>query len=134
MSNNNFDSNPFTMIVEVDVPYSNKEIQETINIQETVNIRDKKYVNLLDLDYKELEAYLNKICDLQTYIDEANNKNNEIEKYKMKEETIKKNLEEQQKKDIEIDKKINYIKNSIIEISKGFDNLEATLKKFKPYN
>ena len=52
----------------------------------------------------------------------------------MKEETIKKNLEEQQKKDIEIDKKINYIKNSIIEISKGFDNLEATLKKFKPYN
>lgn len=124
MSNNNFDSNSFTMkVVEVDVPYSDKEIQET------VNIRDKKYVNLIDLDYKELEEYLNKICDLQTYIDEAN----DIKKYKMKEETIKKNMEEQQKKDIETDKKIKFIKNSINEISKGFDKLEETLKKFNPY-
>jgi hypothetical protein len=131
MSNNNFDSNSFIMKVEeVDVPYSIEKIQETQETQETINIRDKKYVSLIDLDYKELEAYLNKICDLQTYIDESTKK----DKIKINQEIMKKELEEQQRTDIETDKKIKFIKNSIDEISKGFDRLETTLKKFKPYN
>jgi hypothetical protein len=116
MSNNNFDS--YTMkIEEVDTPYDNS--------QEKVN----KNIDLLDLEYKDLEEYLNKICDVQTYIDAEIKK----DKIKITEEIIKREAEQKTIKQIETNNKIKFIKTSIDEISKGFDRLEATLKKFNPY-
>jgi len=116
MSNNNFDS--FTMKVEeVDTPYDSS--QEKSN----------KNIDLLDLEYKELEQYLNKMCDIQTYIDAEINKKT----IKSNENIIKKETEEKNIKEIEKNNKLKFIRTSIDEISKGFDRLEETLKKFKPY-
>jgi hypothetical protein len=116
MSNNNFDL--FSMKVEeVDTPYDSS--QEKSN----------KNIDLLDLEYKELEEYLNKMCNVQTYIDAEINKNS----IKINEQITKKEAEEKSIKEIEKNNKIKFIKTSIDEISKGFDRLEETLKKFKPY-
>lgn len=117
MNNNNFDL--FTMKVEeVDTPYD--------NFQEKSN----KNIDLLNLEYKDLKEYLNKMCDVQTYIDIEINK----KIIKINEDNIKKNIQEKIMKENKKNNKLKCIKNSINEISKGFDRLEETLKKFKPYN
>ena len=116
MSNNNFDS--FSMkIEEVDTQYDNFQEKSNENI------------NLLDLEYKELEECLKKMCDVQTYIDAENKKNQS----KIKENIINKETSEKFMKDFENNNRTKFIKSSIDEISKGFDRLEETLKKFKPY-